>query len=199
MPKPKKQAKKKQKAPEEDEDIELDLEKLVEAGRSASSRANQEDDFNVNALEFHQLMKGIDDASDSPRVLERVTGSQAGPTFVPMGQRREETFDNSAKSDGVNYIPSAGGAGETKYFSEAGIETGPERIDVSKTGRSEFRQEINAESRFFNQASELRQMGFTSNDSSHFERPDRFDESQAGRRDSFETKYEKYKPKMPKG
>lgn len=157
------------------------------------------DDLNLNlqALEFHQFMQISEEPESGAPVLERIAGSQPRPIFVGGIPREAGTTPGGADSgDEFRYVPGTAENQETKYFAESGINA-PELLDLTQAGRTgSFREEISQE-RFFMQS----EPKIESQSPERFERPERFDAEKAGRRNLFErpeTKYEKYRPKLPK-
>lgn len=180
-----------------------DLEKHDEGSELEEDLETEDFDLNLNLdlqnLEFHQFMQLPEESERGAPVLERIAGSQPRPIFVGAIPRETGTTAGGADSkEEFKYVPGAEtGNQETKYFAEPGIENAPERIDLTRAGRTgSFREEISQE-RFFMQSEPRTE----SQSQERFERPERFDAEKAGRRNQFErpeAKYEKYRPKLPK-
>ena len=151
--------------------------------------------LNLQGLEFHQFMHLAQDSTETGApVLERIAGSQPRPIFVG-GIPRETTVSGGADSkDEFKYVPGTAENGEIRYFAEPGIGNAPERLDLTRVGRTgSFREEISQE-RFFTQS----EPKIESQSMERFERPERFDIEQAGRRNPSEREERKYRPKLPK-
>lgn len=180
------------------EQNEANEEETLEEHEEESELEEDVDDssLNLQALQFHQFMLLNQREETGAPVLERIAGNQGRPIFVG-GIPQGVSAAGEESRDEFKYVPGAADANEPKYFAEPGIENAPERLDLTRAGRTDnFREEINQE-RFFMQ-SEPRMESQTPE---RFERAERFDVEKAGRRDVFErpeAKYEKYRPKLPK-
>ena len=210
MPRMKKIAEKKvntKKNQSKEEHSELDSlfkNSETEAREDESELEDDVDDLNLNlqALEFHQFMQLAQDSeSGGAPGLERIAGSAPRPIFVGGIPQGPSVGGNEESREEFKYVPGTANANEPKYFSEPGANA-PERLDLTqerKTNITGFREE-SSQARFFMQ-SEPR---IESQSQERFERPQRFDaETGAGRghRNPLErqdTRYEKYKPKLPK-
>ncbi len=161
---------------------------------------NPEENIDLRALEFHQFMRP--DREAGAPVLERIAGNQTPrPIFVggiPQGPIEEER-----NGDNFKYVPGTANTNEPKYVeSSAQIYMEPQHADSARIGRtkdviSQTTREISIQ-----QAPELRQWGFESPASERTWAAERIDVERAGRRDPLEkeeVKYEKYRPKFPKG
>ena len=174
----------------------------TEEHEEESELEEEVDDSNLNlqALEFHQFMELQEGQTAGAPALERIAGSQPRPIFVGGIPRETGTTTSGGADSGdeFKYVPGTAGNGEPKYFAEPGIRDAPERIDFMRAGRTTgFREEINQE-RFFMQS----EPKIESQSLERFERPQRFDIEKAGRKNPLErpeAKYEKYRPKLPKG
>jgi len=176
-------------------EAEPDLELKEHEGESELEEDVDDSNLNLQALEFHQFMRILEEPESGAPVLERIAGSQPGPIFVGGIPRGTETSGDANSGDKFRYVPGAAENQETKYFAEPGTNV-PELLDLTRVGRTKgFREEINQE-RFFMQSEP--KIGPQSQE--RFERPERFDVEKAGRRNPFErpeAKYEKYRPKLP--
>jgi len=173
-----------------------DVEEIEHEDESELEEDVDDSNLNLQALEFHQFMRISEEPESGAPVLERIAGSQPRPIFVGGIPRGTETSGDENSGDKFRYVPGAAENQETKYFAELGTNA-PEPLDLTRVGRTGgFREEINQQ-RFFMQSEP--KIGPQSQE--RFERPERFNVEQAGRRNPLErpeTKYEKYRPKLPK-
>ncbi len=167
-------------------------------GHEESGESELEEDFDNQSLslqapEFHQFMHLSGEQESREPVLERIAGSAPRPIFVGGIPQSVSAINGKESGDEFKYVPGAADTNEPKYFIEQGINA-PERLDVTKAGRTgSFREEISQE-RFFMQS----EPKIESQNPERFERPERFDVEQAGRRNPFEREERKYRPKLPK-
>lgn len=187
------------------DELAVSLKKLSDEGekdKEKLSELEEDVELNLDDFEFHNFIRGSDESS-AP-VLERIAGSQAGPIFVGGISQSQNTIPGEEKElDPFKYVPGQNANGEPKYIdSDSHIRAAAERIDFAKAGREGTGFEpwkINQEAMFM-QSPEAK---FESQFQEKVWNAERFDEDRERERRRKnplepETKYEKYKPDLPK-
>lgn len=210
MPK-KKKSKTGKKDDEKDKILEEVAAKLKEIKNKESydvepkedpEKSGLEEDIDLGALEFNQFIQPMHLEDIKAPVLERITGSQPGPIFVGgISQTPAAAPGEEEKTDEFKYVPGQEGNDEPKYIeSDSRISREPTHVDLMKVGRepTEIIPQVDQETFFMRSEPGSQVEPLT---------PERtwgakqIDIERAGREDPFkkeETKYEKYKPKLPK-
>jgi len=181
---------------------ELDSKKIEQ---SIDEELEEESESSLNDLEFHQFMRQSAPEGERAPVLERIAGSAPRPIFIggiPQGPQGAQGSDEESRSE-VKYFSSGPEKTEPKYF-ESTTENyvpqplEPRHLNLNEVGRRrESPLDVNQQAFFIKPLEfktgppvEERSWG-----------PERVDFERAGRENPFErerTKYEKYKPKVPK-
>ena len=192
---------KKKKVEKKDESILDELaaslkKKLAEENEhEKESELEKDAEINLNNVEFDNFM--LSSSGFSAPVLERMALSEPGPIFVGgIPQGPAATGGNGKESDPFKYVPGNGDANEPKYIdSDSHITAKTEVVDFSRVGRNfepmtreaTFMQ--SAEARFESQFQERMW---------NAERTDFDRERKKDFKEREETKYDKYKPDLPK-
>ena len=193
--------KEKKELPEKKDDKILDeladsLKKLLD-NKDEESELEEDTRLNPDDFEFNNFMKSSGRTS-SP-VLEEIAGSQINPIFVGgIPQSSNTISEEENESDPFKYVPGKNTNGEPKYIgSDSHMTTGAERVDFNKLGRGGFQPEINQENMFMQSA----EAKFESSSQERVWSAERFDADKERRKNPVEreeTRYEKYKPDLPK-
>lgn len=193
-----------------------DKEESLEDGKGTPEEKNEEesgleDDVEswseelrekMGNLDFNNFVERFNIEDSSAPVLERITGGEAGPTFIPLqsvqgaSEQRGLPGENSGEA---TYIPSNQNSNEPKYSSSsAQIYTVTERFDMGDVGRTNINEFSESSKQLF--FSPSRESEFVSNNPEKMRRVERFDVERAGREnplDEFDSKYKKYDPDLP--
>ena len=151
---------------------------------------------NLGNLQFQSFMQ---DEDISAPVLERIAGRQAGPVFVGGIPSGSQTIPGEEKSsDPFKYVPGNNANGEPKYIdSDSHLTAQAERVDFLRAGRNAEPWRINQEAAFV-QSAEARTESSAQERMWGAERFDADRERRKNPREREETKYDKYKPDLPK-
>lgn len=176
---------------------ELAIKLRLAENRPSVADLEEDVELNLEDFKFHDFVRDSDESS-AP-VLERIAGRQAGPVFVGGISRSSQTIPGEEKElDPFKYVPSNNANGEPKYIeSDSHITAQTERADFNKLGRNpEFWKDISQEAMFM-QSSEAK---FESQFQERMRSAERFDERERKKNpnERDETKYDKYKPDLPK-
>jgi hypothetical protein len=187
--------KKKKKSDKEKEDV---LEELAQILKKKNEDGEEEPE--LANMDFSQFVSQPLETETGSPALERIAGFGTRPIFVGGIPQQSLTAGNgNGESDDFKYVPGTGEDNTPKYLGpQEGTGTPGERIDFSEIGRNQETFPQTDQRAMFERASESR--NFSSQNVERFEAPKRLDVREAGRRDPFareETKYEKYKLKLP--
>ncbi len=189
-----------EEASDKKEEILNELAEKLKEESPDEEKSGLEEDVGLDSMEFQQFMQPSKKIPTP--VLERIAGSQPKPIFVGGIAQTPQTIPGETKeSDDFKYVPAQGENNEPKYVeSEARISRKPERVDFTRVGREPARIIPKVDQgEFFRRSESFSQPELTSEKRWAAER---IDAEKAGREDPFrreEIKYEKYKPKLPKG
>jgi len=201
---PKKKAKKEKKNKEKKEILNELAEKLKETkDEELSNEAGNKEDINSDSLDFNQFIQPVELENKGTPVLERIAGFQPGPVFVNQipGAPQVIPGEEKKKSEETTYVPRQEENNEPKYAEPSSkLFREPERVDFAQVGKeqTEIVSQANQET-FFMHSEQGSQREATE---SERWKAEQISIERAGRKDPFkreETKYEKYKPKLPKG
>ena len=163
-----------------------------------------ENNSDLNNFEFNQFVQPMHLEETKAPVLERIAGFQPGPVFVSQVSETSQAIsgEEKKKSDETQYVPSQKENNDPKYVESSSKPfREPEKIDFAQIGRkqTEIVPQVDQET-FFRSSEPDSQV-----ESPMLEKTweaKQIDTERAGREDPFkreEIKYEKYKPKLPKG
>lgn len=199
----KSKAKRKKKSKISEEELSDLLKKSLKGKSSNTEKSDEkkkktETNIDLQTLEFHNFFQS-DNNSKTP-VLERIAGSQvARPIFVKEISQNQTNAGRIEADDEFKYVSNTENRNEPKYVDYQEAITNPlERIDSTKVGRKrEFVHNINREAFF----EEMRYPEVSqSSNKEGFQRVEKLDVEQAGRKDPLESRdinYKKYNSKMP--
>ena|SRR3990172_2505242 len=166
-----------------------------ENGKDDESDLEESVELTPENLEFDNFMRTS--SGFSAPVLERIAGSGPQPIFVGGISQGTAAFSGDEKeADPFKYVAGNAGNGEPKYIESEHMTANAERVDFSRVGRN-FEPMPTREAAFM-QSPEAK---FESLTQERRWDPERFDlerERKKDLREREETKYEKYKPDLPK-
>ncbi len=174
-----------------DEDNEkADLSELEEDVESGSN--------NLENFRFRDFAIGEE---VSAPVLERIASSQQGPVFFGRAQQTSGTaIGNENEQDSFKYAGGNNRNNEPKYIdSDSHLKSNAERIDINRIGR-DFQPGISqiSQEAMFMQSPEARADSQMQEKTWNPERMDFEREKRKNPLEREETKYDKYKPDLPK-
>jgi hypothetical protein len=173
------------------------LKKLSEENENNGEGKSEEDSqLNLGNLEFQSFMQEKD---ISAPVLEKIAGRQPRPIFVGGIHSAPNLIAGEEKeSDSFKYVAEKNAGDEPKYIdSDSHIRAIAETANLSTTGKTGFREERNKEAIFI-QSPEARVESSAQERVWDVERMDFEREKRKSQHEREETKYDKYKPELPK-